>query len=335
MTRFGADVRLLRRRKGWSQRRLAAEAKVGRWVVLAIESGRGDRIRPALLAAVVVALGGRVSIRVLYQGEGLDRLRDQRHAALVEAIVRRFGPVSRARIHELSQIRLSATSTLVRSLLEEGRLLESGVEDSAVGRKTVLLSLNESYGSVAGIEFDDEALSVGVSDLHPRIQHLLTVPVPLDGGQEKLIRQLLSVTRRALQEARVSKRNLIGIGVADPGLVDRQQGVTLTSSTIPFWRQVPLREIFEREFGVPVLVETRTRAKAVAEHAAEGGDGARSSLVYVDYGSGIGAGPRPGSWMTCRSTPSRATVNWRKRLRRASCARQSYRSRQCRTSAFM
>ncbi len=88
MTRFGADVRLLRRRKGWSQRRLAAEAKVGRWVILAIESGRGDRVRPALLAAVVVGLGGRVSIRVLYQGEGLDRLRDQRHAALVEAIVR-------------------------------------------------------------------------------------------------------------------------------------------------------------------------------------------------------------------------------------------------------
>lgn len=88
MTRFGADVRLLRRRKGWSQRRLATEAKVGRWIVLAIESGRGERIGPELLAAVVVALGGRLSIRLLYQGEGLERLRDQRHAALVEAIVR-------------------------------------------------------------------------------------------------------------------------------------------------------------------------------------------------------------------------------------------------------
>ena len=88
MTRFGADVRLLRRRKGWSQRRLAGESKVARWVVVTIEAGRGERIRPSLLAAVVVALGGRISIRVLYQGEGLDRLRDQRHAALVEAIVR-------------------------------------------------------------------------------------------------------------------------------------------------------------------------------------------------------------------------------------------------------
>jgi predicted NBD/HSP70 family sugar kinase len=214
----------------------------------------------------------------------------ERDRHVVEAIVRRFGPISRAKIHELSQIRLSATSTLVRSLLEEGRLAECGVEESAVGRKSALLRLNESYGSVIGIEFDDESLSVGVSDLHPQIRHLVTEPVQLDGGQDKLIRQLLSVTARALQEGQVRKGDVVGIGVADPGLVDSQHGVTLTSSTIPFWRQVPIREIFEREFGVPVLVETRTRAKAVAEHEAEGGNGARSSMVYVDYGSGIGAG---------------------------------------------
>ena len=88
MTRFGADVRLLRLRKRWSQRRLAAEATVKRWVIVGVEAGRGDRIRVELLAAVVVALGGRISVRVLYQGEGMDRLRDQRHAALVETIVR-------------------------------------------------------------------------------------------------------------------------------------------------------------------------------------------------------------------------------------------------------
>ena len=47
----------------------------------------------------------------------------QRDKHVVEAIVRRFGPISRAKIHELSQIRLSAMSTLVRSLTEEGRLV--------------------------------------------------------------------------------------------------------------------------------------------------------------------------------------------------------------------
>jgi hypothetical protein len=87
-TRFGDDVRLLRRRKGWTQARLALEAAVPRWVVVAMESGRGDRVPPRRLVAVVVALGGRLSIRVLFQGEALDRLRDRRHASIVESVVR-------------------------------------------------------------------------------------------------------------------------------------------------------------------------------------------------------------------------------------------------------
>jgi Holliday junction resolvase-like predicted endonuclease len=38
----------------------------------------------------VAALGGYLSVRILFQGEGLDRLRDRRHAALVERMVKRL-----------------------------------------------------------------------------------------------------------------------------------------------------------------------------------------------------------------------------------------------------
>jgi transcriptional regulator with XRE-family HTH domain len=82
--RFGSDVRLLRRRRGWSQRRLAAEAKVSRWAIAAIEAGRAGDLRLDRLTAIVTALGGYLSVRILYQGEALDRLRDRRHAALVD-----------------------------------------------------------------------------------------------------------------------------------------------------------------------------------------------------------------------------------------------------------
>ncbi len=88
--RFGGDVRLLRRRRGWSQRRLASEAKVSRWVVAEIEAGRGDRIPLERSIRVVTAIGGYLSIRIQYQGEGLDRLRDRRHAALVDQLVARL-----------------------------------------------------------------------------------------------------------------------------------------------------------------------------------------------------------------------------------------------------
>lgn len=90
VVRFGADVRLLRRRRGWTQARLANEAKVSRWVIVEIEAGRGDRIAADRLIRVIAALGGYLSIRVQYQGEGLDRLRDRRHAVLVDRMVERL-----------------------------------------------------------------------------------------------------------------------------------------------------------------------------------------------------------------------------------------------------
>jgi transcriptional regulator with XRE-family HTH domain len=85
--RIGSDIRLLRKRRGWSQRRLAAEARVSRWAVATLESGRAGRLRLDILIAVVTAVGGYLSVRVLFEGEGLDRLRDRRHAELVERIV--------------------------------------------------------------------------------------------------------------------------------------------------------------------------------------------------------------------------------------------------------
>jgi transcriptional regulator with XRE-family HTH domain len=88
--RFGNDIRLLRRRRGWTQQHLADEARVPRWVVSAAERGDGDRIGLDRLAPIVRALGGYLAVRILFQGEGLDRLRDQRHAALVERMVRRL-----------------------------------------------------------------------------------------------------------------------------------------------------------------------------------------------------------------------------------------------------
>jgi transcriptional regulator with XRE-family HTH domain len=85
--RLGGDVRLLRRQRGWTQARLGAAAAVSRWVVSEIECGRSDRFATRVLVRVVRALGGYLSVRLLYHGEGLDRLRDRRHARLVELLV--------------------------------------------------------------------------------------------------------------------------------------------------------------------------------------------------------------------------------------------------------
>ena len=48
------------------------------------------------------ALGGYLSVRITFQGEGLDRLRDSRHAALVELMVKRLEALEWAVATEVS-----------------------------------------------------------------------------------------------------------------------------------------------------------------------------------------------------------------------------------------
>jgi predicted NBD/HSP70 family sugar kinase len=54
------------------------------------------------------------------------------------------------------------------------------------------------------------------------------------------------------------------------------------------WKNVPLRDILEREFGVPCLLEDSVRAIATAEKHFGLGTGL-SDFIYVDVGMGIGA----------------------------------------------
>ncbi len=209
--------------------------------------------------------------------------------ALIEALIRRCGPVSRESIHQLTDIRRSAVSEIVRALIEEGRIVEAGRASNGTGRKQVLLELNESFRSVAVVEFNEDTVTAGITDLAPRLLAKVTEPTDLSRGVDGLVAQLMACIRRAMQKAGVSKSSLIGMGIADPGLVDSRRGVTVMSSTIGFWKQVPLKQLFEDEFGLDVVAESRTRAKAFAERMLGAGAMA-DNLVYVDYGVGIGSG---------------------------------------------
>ena len=82
--RFGLGVRALRHRRHWTQAELAARAGVSRSAAGRIERGQADRVALHTLQRVAAELGGRVDVRLLWHGEGLDRLLDGRHAALVD-----------------------------------------------------------------------------------------------------------------------------------------------------------------------------------------------------------------------------------------------------------
>ena len=220
------------------------------------------------------------------QGVSSKKARDR---TVILDIVRRLGPQSRVDIHRLTHLRQGTISLLVRELLQENRLVEGGFSDNPMGRKQVLLRLNEDYGYIGAIEFDAEQVVTAVLNLGTKIKYQSVQPTRLDGGVDGLVCQLIACARTAASRANADKIPLLAMGVADPGLIDSREGVGITSSTIDFWKNVPLRSVFEKEFQVPFLLESNTRARTVAERTLGAGAGA-ADMLYLDYGTGIGLG---------------------------------------------
>jgi transcriptional regulator with XRE-family HTH domain len=85
--RLGLGYRALRQRRCLTQRQLAAKALVSRSVIWRIERGRADRVAVHTLDRVAACLDARIDVRILWHGEGLDRLLDANHAALVDRVL--------------------------------------------------------------------------------------------------------------------------------------------------------------------------------------------------------------------------------------------------------
>lgn len=88
--RLGRAFRALRIRRRWRQQDLADAVGISRQLIAKIESGRIGNVQVASLGRVAEGLGASFDIGIRWQGEGLDRLLDAAHAALVEAVVARL-----------------------------------------------------------------------------------------------------------------------------------------------------------------------------------------------------------------------------------------------------
>jgi len=71
-----------------TQSRLASMVGVSRATIGRIERGHVHDVTLRTLARVAVALDARLDVRVLWHGEGLDRLLDAAHADLTDAVLR-------------------------------------------------------------------------------------------------------------------------------------------------------------------------------------------------------------------------------------------------------
>ena len=89
--RIGRSLRAIRTRLGLRQVDVALRAGVSRSFVSSLERGQSRATDVGRIEAVCRALGADLDVRVRWRGEGLDRLLDEGHAAVVDRMVALLG----------------------------------------------------------------------------------------------------------------------------------------------------------------------------------------------------------------------------------------------------
>ena len=140
-----------------------------------------------------------------------------------------------------------------------------------------------------GIDVGGTKIAAGVLD---RDMNILSVCVTKEhAGQlpAQVVDAVEKVYWAALEEAGVSPDQLAGVGLGFGGHTHGRRGLVLTSSNLPDWDNMPLRDVVARRLDQFVLLDNDANLGALAEHRYGAGRGSKD-MAYVTFSTGVGMG---------------------------------------------
>ena len=108
-------------------------------------------------------------------------------------------------------------------------------------------------------------------------------------GQDFVAQRIIELSSAAIDAAKLpANAGIIAVGVGAAGQIDRKAGVVVDAPNLGV-KDMPLREILNKQFGKPVAVGNDVEVAALGEYLYGSGRG-YSNFVCVFVGTGIGSG---------------------------------------------
>ncbi|MFC4115588.1 ROK family transcriptional regulator [Nonomuraea zeae] len=210
--------------------------------------------------------------------------------AVVLRFVREHAPCSRADIAASTGLNKATVSSLVADLIDRRLVRETGLTENRVGRPATMLVLDGSPYAAIGVEINVDYVSAVATDLAG--QRLLTWRRSFSGGDSvnQGVAGVGAIIRRVVGRMAKEERQVLGLAVAVPGLVDVQGTVRLAPNL--GWRDADIGGDLAkalRDPGFPIQVDNDANLAALAEQRFGAHAGA-SDLVYLTGEVGVGAG---------------------------------------------
>jgi glucokinase len=140
----------------------------------------------------------------------------------------------------------------------------------------------ESTKNLIGVDLGGTSIRAGRIINHKIIQHT-RVSTPSEGSVGEVMEQIYVVIDGCFN----SETTSIGVGV--PSVVDVELGIVYDVVNIPSWKVVPLKELLEKRYKVPVCINNDANCFVVGEKYF-GKAKQYKNIVGVTLGTGLGCG---------------------------------------------
>lgn len=223
-----------------------------------------------------------------YYRTGDQALVREINLSIILNCLRETSPLSRAQLAEITGLNKSTVSSLVSELIVRQFVREIGFRASQGGRPAVMLELNPEAGCIIGLEIGVDFILAILTDFRAHVLWRHREDTNQAEGQEVILARALAILRQALAAGQSTHSPVLGIGVGVPGLVDIPSGTLLFAPNL-HWYDVPLREVFSRQFNVPVFVDNDANISALGEKYFGVAQGSKD-FIYLSIGVGLGGG---------------------------------------------
>ncbi|HEX4149516.1 MAG TPA: ROK family protein, partial [Pirellulales bacterium] len=204
----------------------------------------------------------------------------------VVRLVRARGAIARIELARELKLVASTAGIYVDRLIERGYLVESVKAVRGLGRPPVMVELNPQGGRFIGVDFDARQVMAVAVDFAQQPLEQVRRTIPPRATTARVLAIIESLVAEVIGSRR---RDVLGIGLAVPGPIDPEQGISREYKFIRDWHDVAIGPQIAARFQVPVHVENNLRSLALGELWCGQGRGL-NHLVCLGIRSGIGSG---------------------------------------------
>lgn len=206
-------------------------------------------------------------------------------------ILRKRGPISRPEISKDMGINIVTISNYIDEFIKSNLVFEKELDISEGGRRPVLLDLNSRAGFTVGVGLNLTNMVGLLVDLKGNIITKTQVTRPRASVKE-ISECVLEITREILRRSKNYMPEIKGIGVGIAGLVNKKTGSIHWPQKMENYYtyasvDVPLKNLIEKEFDLPCLIENDATSACFGENWMGLGQGYKN-VIYMFSGVGCG-----------------------------------------------